>query len=102
MSSTDIHDAAEAGDLEKVKMLLKNNADLVSNKDAQGCTPLHMAAMEGRDAVVELLMANKSEINAKNNYGQTPLHMAAHDGHKAVAELLLANGAEVNVNLTSV
>ena len=48
------------------------------NKDAQGCTPLHMAAMEGRDAVVELLMANKSEINAKNNYGQTPLHMAAH------------------------
>jgi ankyrin repeat protein len=58
MNSTDMHAAAEAGDLEKVNMLLTNNADLVSNKDTQGCTPLHLAAMEGHDAVVELLMAN--------------------------------------------
>ncbi len=92
----EIHDAAESGDLEKVKTLLKNNPDLVSSKDEWGWTPLHRAASGGRMDVMKLLLAGKAEVNAKNKWGRMPLHMAADNGHKDVAELLLANRADVN------
>jgi ankyrin repeat protein len=91
-----IHDAAAAGDLAKVKALLKDNPDLVFSKNTNGWTPLHIVAFEGHKAVAEVLLANKAEVNAKDNKGQTPLHWAASAGSKDVAELLLANKAEVN------
>jgi hypothetical protein len=39
----EIHDAAETGDLAKVKALLKENPALISSKDNFGKTPLHIA-----------------------------------------------------------
>ena len=61
-----------------------------------GLTPLHVAASDGSEDVVELLLVNHAEVNAKDNIGATPLHLAVAKGHKDVAELLLANKAEVN------
>ena len=92
----EMHDAAQAGDLGKVKALLKGNPYLVFSKDKYGETPLHQAALWGHQDVAELLLAIKAEVNAKDNEGQTPLHWAAFGGDKAVAELLLASKAEVN------
>ena len=91
-----IHDAAKAGDLEKAKALLTAHPDLISSKDTNGMTPLHFAAHNGSNDMVEFLLANKAEVNARDKYGQTPLHSAARLGHKDVAELLLANKADVN------
>jgi hypothetical protein len=68
-----IHEAARAGELEKVKALLEGNPDLVFSKDNDGRTPLHLAAMKGYKDVAALLLANKAEVNAKDNKGQTPL-----------------------------
>ena len=93
----EIHDAAKAGDVEKVKALLKSNPDLVFSKDDKnGATPLHLAVDNGRKDVAELLLANKADVNAKEDGGGTPLHGAAIEGSKDVAALLLANKAEVN------
>ena len=92
----EIHDAAKSGDLEKIKLLLKGNPDLVFNKDADGRTPLHYAASCTNKDVVELLLADKADVNAKDNDGRTPLHLASEDGRKDVVELLLANHADVN------
>ena len=92
----DIHNAAKAGDLVKVKALLKDHPDLVFNKDNDGRSPLHWAANSGHKDVVELLLTNKAEVNAKDNDGRSPLHWAASIGHKDMAELLLTNRAEVN------
>jgi ankyrin repeat protein len=92
-----IHDAAQTGDLAKVKSLLKNNPNLVNSTDEMfGNTPLQVAAMYGHKDVAELLLANKAAVNARNKSGQTPLHWAAYGGYKDVADLLLANGADVN------
>jgi hypothetical protein len=92
----EIDDAAQNGDLEKVKTLLKDNPDLVSSKDKWGRTPLHWAAFGGHKDVAALLLASKAEVNAKAIAGRTPLHLAVGRGHKDVVALLLANKAEVN------
>jgi ankyrin repeat protein len=97
-----IHDAASAGDLEKVKALLKANPNLVFSKDTNGLTPLHFAAANGHKDVAELLLANKAEVDAKSNAkttrGGTPLHLAAMNGREDVAALLLASKADVNAS----
>jgi len=92
----EIHEAAGAGDLAKVKALLKDNPNLVFSKDNNDETPLHWAASRGHKDVAELLLANKAGVDARDNHGQTPLHAAAIGGHKDLAELLLASKAEVN------
>ncbi len=92
----EIHDAVRDGDLVKVKALLKNSPYLVSSKDENGATPLHIAARYGQKAAAELLLANKADVNARTFKGVMPLHLAAQQGHKDMVELLLANKAEVN------
>jgi ankyrin repeat protein len=92
----EIQDAAKNGDLAKVRVLLKENPDLVFSKDNYGGTPLLWAAMEGHKDVVELLLANKADINVKANDGTTPLITAVVFGHKDVVELLLAQKPDVN------
>ncbi len=91
----EIHGAAVADNLDKVKSLLKDNPELVSSKDGDGETPLHWAAANGHNDVVNFLLSNKADVNAKDNSGDTPLHEVAGKGYKDTAELLLANGADV-------
>ncbi len=92
----EIHDAARAGDVEKVKALIKTNPGLVNAKDDTRWTPLHFAAINGREDVVELFLSKGADVNAKNKSQRTPLHLAACFGHKDVVELFLSKGAEVN------
>ena len=91
-----INEAAEAGDLERLRMLLKGDADLVSSAGALGLTPLHWAASKGHKGAAELLITNGAKVNAKSFGGSTPLHLAAASGHKDMSELLLSKRAEVN------
>jgi ankyrin repeat protein len=94
----EIHSASAAGDLAKVKTLLKDNPELVSSKDNTGMTPLHWTAGFDRKDVAELLLGYKADVNAKDNVGHTPLHIAAGTFHKSMVEFLLANKADVNAN----
>ena len=82
----------EPAELEKARLLLKDNPELVKGKN--GWTPLHEAAAKGYEGVAELLLANEAEVNAKDNRGMTPLGVSAR---RNVAELLIVNKAEVNV-----
>jgi ankyrin repeat protein len=78
--------------LATVKALLKDNPDLVLDKDSHGLTPLHGAAGFGHKAVAELLIPNKADVSAKNKDGDTPLRAAVQNGHKDVADLLRQHG----------
>ena len=76
----------------------KLNADLVliasvfnNEKDKDGKTPLHVAAQEGHDHNVELILKygpkfTYEEVD-KNKY--TPMHFAALNGHIKIVEVLL-------------
>jgi ankyrin repeat protein len=98
----EIHEAAAAGDLQKVKSLLKENSELISSKDDEGRTPLHLAAEEGQKDVAKLLLAKKSEVDAKDKLGMTPLHWAVKNDKKNMAEVLLAHGADVNAKTNAI
>ncbi len=87
-----IQDAAQDGDLGRVKLLLKGNPALASSKDDSGETALHMAAMAGHKGVVEILLAHGADVNAKDKNGDTPLRLAVIKGHKDVAQLLRQHG----------
>lgn len=94
----EIHEAVKGNESVKVKDLIRQNPDLVANKDEDGFTPLHLAAANGYQQIVEFLLSTKAEVNARDNAGSTPLHQAAAaEGHSGdVLELLLAHGAAVN------
>jgi ankyrin repeat protein len=92
----EIHDAVEAGNLEKARALLQEKRELVSIKDSVGKTPLHCAAANGHKDIAELLLARDAEINARDGNGTTPLFLAVQNGYRDVVEVLLANKADVN------
>jgi hypothetical protein len=88
--------ASGIGDVEKVKKLLKEGAD-VNAKDKWDDTPLHLAAIYGHIEVVKVLIENGAYVNAKNKFGNTPLHAAALNGHINVIKMLLERGAYLNI-----
>ena len=87
-------DAAENGDLQAVRWLIANGAD-VNAKNNDGWTPLLYAARKSAE-VAKLLIDNGAEVNAKDEDGRTPLLYAAGNNAAEVAKLLIDNGADVN------
>ncbi|RYP10462.1 hypothetical protein DL764_000645 [Monosporascus ibericus] len=73
--------------------LLQHSKDTIisaDSKDKHGQTPLFLAAEQGHEAVVELLVERDDvEADSKDEDGQTPLLLAARKGHEAVVKLLV-------------
>jgi ankyrin repeat protein len=88
-----LYDAAKGGDVEQVRRLLAEGAEV--NLPDPLDTPLHAAAAAGRLEVTELLIAAGANIEIHGFLG-TPLHNAAVGGRLEVVELLIAKGADVD------
>jgi uncharacterized protein len=108
-----LHDAARDGDLEQVRTLIGQGADvnaLGENGepplilailggqpgvfDEGGFTPLHAAAYVDNVDAAELLLAKDADVNdQQNKAGVTPLSVAAEEGSAAVVQLLIERGA---------
>lgn len=92
--------AAERGDVEKMRTLLKDRAR-VSDTDASGWTPLMYAAASPYSLSVELLLQMGADPNQKSAIGDTALMASAIAG--AFDEDLVKAGAKVNAqNLAGV
>jgi ankyrin repeat protein/beta-lactamase regulating signal transducer with metallopeptidase domain len=95
-----LHEAAKARDVDEVKRLIAQGAD-VNSEDWKRQTALHLAAEHGYIDIARILIANGSDVNAKDKYGYTPLHEAAQGSHGDVGELLIANSADMNSKTTT-
>ena len=84
-------------------MLIENpakfNIDL-NGKDADDCTPLHLACMEGHSNIAEMLMQKSAEynidLNAKDFYGCTAFVLACKEDHLEIVEMIIHNSKQWN------
>jgi ankyrin repeat protein len=97
----EIHEAVQGGDIEKIKVLLRDNPALINSTDeAFGRTPLITAVDFGKKDVARALLASKADVDARDRNGWTALHHAADGGWGDLAELLLLNKADLNARTT--
>jgi hypothetical protein len=90
-----VADAAQLGDRDAVKALLKQAAD-VNAAQGDGMTALHWAAMKNDAELAQTLLYAGANVRATTRIGSyTPLLLAAKSGNAAVMEPLIANGADV-------
>lgn len=92
--------AVEDGNEAVVRWLLQEANDKTLNVNAitkDGFTVLHMAARNGSQAIVRLLLDRRADNNiSPEGSGSALLHVAAENGHEAIVRLLLGKGADIN------
>ncbi|XP_026189784.1 ankyrin repeat domain-containing protein 65 [Cyclospora cayetanensis] len=96
------HKSVRSGDLDAVEKVLTipQNSWLAVAVDAHRRTALHLAAFDGNDRMVRLLLRGGAQLKAPACDGMTALHFASQKGHKDVLETLLQKGAPVNGQLS--
>lgn len=95
VSAGEIHNAAKAGDLNRVQKLVVQGAD-VNARAVRDETPLMYAALAGQGEIVAYLLQRGADIDARSAPGVTALHAAAYAGHADIVSLLISRGADVN------
>jgi len=88
---------AAVGDLPRLKVIHKENPDLLTRVHTVGLgpvTPLHAAVEYGHLATVRWLLNQGVPVNITNPNGATPLHSAAWHGRLKIAQLLIKHGAD--------
>ncbi len=93
-----IHEAAQNGDLELVRSLISEGAD-VNYLDELGKAPLHYAAESEHLEIVRALLQNGAEVDAHDSSqaGNTALREVASNCSYQMAELLIKHGADPTI-----
>ncbi len=117
----DIFTAAALGKRGRAAELIEQDPTLANARNHDGQTPLQLAAQNGHDETVNLLIEHGAEldiftsirlsrseqvihlldadetlINVRDEDGLTPLHLAAQHGHLKLARFLIDHGASVD------
>ena len=100
LGATALYAAAQAGDPNAIRTLLKHDAD-VNSKGPVALNPapvtaLMAAALHGHLDCVRVLIENGAEVHWVSEYGNV-LNFATFTDRKETARLLLAKGVDVNV-----
>ena len=77
--------------------LAATDSTRVDSVDANGNTPLMVAAALGQTDVVATLIDDKADVNARGRIGNTALIYAVQEGHTDIVQILIEAGARVNV-----
>ena len=79
---------------ESVEYQLASNWE-IDEQDSYCRTPLSLAAKNGHEAIVKLLLEKGAKLETKDKYqSRMPLLWAAEKGHNAVVKLLPEEGAQ--------
>jgi ankyrin repeat protein len=90
-----VADAARVGDIEAVRSLLREGAD-VNAAQGDGMSALHWAAERGDVQMLDVLLYAGAELEAATRIGHyRPLHNAARNGNLEAVDRLIAAGADV-------
>eukprot|EP00042_Codosiga_hollandica_P020703 m.68155 g.68155 ORF g.68155 m.68155 type:complete len:214 (-) comp50002_c0_seq5:103-744(-) len=75
---------------EIVEWFLEQHPVGIDNVDAEGCTPLTIAILQGEDKIVELLLREGANLESVSEIGLTPLQLAGQVGHERVLRAIRA------------
>ena len=80
-----------AGNAATVNQILSENPDINVNwQNDYGATPLHIACVYGRSAIVAILLAHPNvKVNLKSRHGSTPFNVACRNMKLPCVRLLL-------------
>jgi len=94
----ELHEAAAAGDVARVKELVEKDASLAKGFSPDGFPILALAAVFGQFEVTKYLHAKGGDVNAaaSNGSGYNALTGAVTSGHTEIVKWLLENGADPN------
>jgi len=93
-----LHEAAAAGNLSRVKKIVEEQPDLAKGYSPDGFPVMALAAAFGHEDVARYLHGQGADINAAatNGTGYTALTGAVAGSHDSIAKWLAENGANVN------
>jgi uncharacterized protein len=94
-----IHDAVRSGNANAVRAILAATPSALNEQDANGETPLFIAADLGREAIVEILLNAGASPVAKTAKGSTPFIVATYRGYVKIVSMFIAAKAPVNFSL---
>ena len=102
-----INAAIAEHDNELAVRLLESDPSLIHACDSKGANPLHIAAQEANEQMVEWLLEKRAKVNKRDIKDRTPLDTAAlaadsrNDNAQifpSIAKLLLQHGAELTIH----
>ena len=93
--SSEIHEAAKAGNLAQVKELINQGADINSISGYKE-TVLHYAAESGNLELVQWLVNRGANLNALDNDEKSIMHSAAESGNLRLVQWLIKQGFDIN------
>jgi ankyrin repeat protein len=91
-----LHAAAAQGNLEELQRLVRSGAD-INASDANGRTPLHVAAFAGHRPVAQGLLAAKADAGRLDRQRYDAVTIAAVRDDAAMVKTLLDNGASAKL-----
>ena len=91
-------DAAEHGNLNKIKKMLHNNNSLLHSRSHDKETAIIKASENGHLNVVKYLLKKGANVNDEDEttVRQSPLILATFEGHNNVVKTLLKRGANIH------
>lgn len=97
VNADEIHEAAEKGNIARVKYLLDTGTD-VNVKTNEGCTALMYAVLYGHTEIVKLFLQQPNiDVDSKNDYQFSALMYAERECDIEIVQLLLqTTGVDVN------
>jgi len=97
-ATLELHEAAAAGNLARVKEMVVANPELANSYSPDGFPVLALAAAFGHEEVAQYLCGKGAETNAvaTNGTAYTALTGAVASGHASIVKWLAQNGADVN------
>lgn len=93
-----LHIAARLGNLKICEILLEyGELTEVNAKDADGCSPLHLACKFGHYLTAQFLIRSGTLLNSTDDKLNTPMHYAALNGEKKLIKYLFTKFTNANI-----